>query len=333
LNALGPYCDLCATRSSCARAGATLPDYPACRTFLRNTPPERVAALFTRLARGRGEADPRVGEMLARLMKQFQRDGDRFSEILEPSVSWREGRWQLLRFSYAYPAFREDPRAAIQNLLSICAPFGDELSGWVRALLSPADDPCVSKPLIGLAYDDADHWRIKLYLEFEGNAGARALRLAGRLLGRNDLSAGFDAKELHLLGIDLGPRGIAGAKLYFQVPLAGIVALREEHGPIELLDHLATRGIEQIRNLLVIHRIAAPGDPGAFAPAEIDFALAENGLRWCDLKDAPTLVRARSAGDPLAELERAFCLGFRRVSVPVGRNDKLNAYYVLAESS
>jgi hypothetical protein len=329
---LGPYCDLCANRASCERAGGVLPSYPECRVFLRNTPPDRVSALFAHLLRGRGETDQRLHEMIARVIEQFQRDGARFSEILEPSASWREGHWQLVRFSYAYPAFRQDPRAAIESIRSICAPFGETLSGWVRDLLGLAGEPCVNKPLIGLAYDDEQKWRVKLYVEFERNAGARALRLAGRLLGRRDLPSAFEGKDLHLLGIDLGPRGIAGAKLYFHVPVAAVAALRDEHGSIELLDHLAARGIEQIRNLLVIHRIAAPGDPGAFTPTEVDFALAENGLRWRDLQDTPTLARARFEGDALAIVEREFCLGFRRVSVPIGRTDKLNAYYVLAES-
>jgi hypothetical protein len=328
---LGPYCDLCATRPTCDRAGKTLLNYPACQTFLRNTPPQRVSALFAYLAGGRGERDPRLAQMLARLLRQFERDGGRFSEILEPSVSWREGHWQLLRFSYAYPAFREDPIGTIERLLAICAPFGDETCGWVRALLGPAKDPCVTKPLIGLAYDDQEHWRIKLYVEFEADAGARPLRLAGRLLGRNDLAVGFEGQELHLLGIDLGPRGIIGAKLYFRRRIASITSLRDTRGTIELVEHLASVGVEQLRNLLVIHRIAAPGDPDAFTPVEIDFALAENGLRWRDLQAAPTLVRARGQGDDLAALEQAFRLGFRRVSVPIGRTDKLNAYYVLAE--
>jgi len=327
---LGPYCALCAEQDRCEAAGTVLPDYPECRVFLRDTPPDRIRALFDHLLAVQGRGDDRLEALVGRLLARFAVDTSRFSEILEPSVSYAGGAWHAMRFSYAFPAFREEPRGTVREILGLCEPFGAKLRSFVRALLGPIEDPCVNKPLFGIAYDGAERWRIKLYVEFTGDAGARAIGLAARMLSGAVLAARGD---LHLLGIDLGPKGITAAKLYFRRPEVRTASFHETVGPVDLVRDLARRGVDRLNNVLVIHRLARADDPGANIPAEVDFALAENGLRWQDVRDAPALGQAlRAPGSPLEALQKAFRLGFRRISIPVGRADKLNAYYVLAEA-
>lgn len=102
-------------------------------------------------------------------------------------------------------------------------------------------------------------------------------------------------------------------------------------GPVELIQYLAGIGLNHLTNLLVIHRMRRQDDPDLEAPVEIDFALRDNDLCWEDLAGSPTLSRVRGPGNPIDALESAFALAVRRISVPVGRADKLNAYYVLTE--
>ena len=325
-------CATCGAQSPCRTSGRTREDYPDCHRPLLGTSLGRVAELLAWWNRFHGcGADPRLGELQRAVLKRLAADRTRFSEVVEPSCSLDETGWHFLRFSYAVPGFRADPVGDAGDLLALCRPFGEALSEQVRALLGPARHQAVSLPLMGIAYDAADAWRVKLYLQFADDAGDEPLGIAARLSGRSDLASLFRGRHLHLIGIDLGARGIAGAKLYFRLPQVRLADVARVAGPVALLDDLAGSGVEALRNLLVIHRMRRRDDPALERAAEVDFALPENDLCWEDLAASPIVQRARAGDSPLAALEGAFTLGVRRVSVAVGRADKLNVYFVLNE--
>ena len=168
-------------------------------------------------------------------------------------------------------------------------------------------------PLVGIAYDGADAWRLKIYLQFHDDAGDAAWRIARRLVGRADLHRLFAGQRLHLLGIDLGPHGIAGAKLYVRHPEVAIRDVSHLAGPVTLLDDLAAAGRTHLRNLLVIHRLRRPDDPALATPAEVDFALGENELLWDDLETTAALRALRGPSAPVTELAAEFGIAVRRV--------------------
>jgi hypothetical protein len=327
-----PRCATCAERSSCHAKGTIKDDYPSCHRPLLGTSLARVADLLAWWSRFHVcGGDARLGDVQQALLTRLGSDRMRFSEVFEPSCSLDRTGWHFWRFSYAFPGFRDDPAADTRDLLAMCRPFGEELSRQVRTLLSPMLEPAVFLPLVGLAYDAPAAWRIKLYLQFRDDADDEPLRIVSRLTGHQHLGRLFRGGGLHLVGIDLGTQGIVGAKLYFRHPCIPLREVSRMAGPVELIDYLATVGHDQLRNLLVIHRMRRRDDPDLATAAEIDFALQDNDLCWEDLAVSPTLRRACAGENALAALESAFALGVRRISVPVGRTDKLNVYYVPTE--
>jgi hypothetical protein len=240
------------------------------------------------------------------------------------------GIWHPLRFSYAFPASRDDLAGTIAELATWYAAFGSDVAGWAGTVLRYAHDPAIERLLFGLAWDSPERWRVKLYLEL--SPGARALRHAARLVGNVQIPSRFEGRELPLVGLDLGPRGLVGAKLYFRLAELSLAAPPPFLTDVELLGELAP-AIPVLRDVLLIHRFGGPNDEGGWRVSELDFALPENGLHWCRVGGLRSLRRLRSPGDLLERLERSFPLGFRRISVPVGRPEKLNAYYVLAQGS
>lgn len=284
-----------------------------------------------------GPADPPLAEALARLLALFERDRARYADILEPSLSWtlrtsRTSRTSrpasLRRLSYAFPGFRADPAGTSRALRSLCAPFGDAILAQADRLLRAAHHASAAMPLFGVADDEPDARRIKLYLQFEHGHGPAPLALAERLLGARLLDRFPEAPPLHLLGIDLGDRGVLGAKLYFLHPRLDLAEAPARIGPVPLLAALSEGACRELRDVLTIHRLEAPDDPAVSRPVEINFALADSGLAWTDVRPLlPPAVRA--ATGPLAALEAAFPLRVRGISAPVGHADKLNLYYVL----
>jgi len=329
-----PMCPTCGEQSACRASGQVKDDYPRCHRPLLGTSLDRVADLLAWWNRFHGcGGDSRLGDLQRALLTRLATDRMRFSEVFEPSWSHDGDGWHFWRFSYAFPGFRNDPTSDMRDLLAFCRPFGDELTGQVRTLLSPVLDPAVFLPLLGLAYDTPTSWRVKLYLQFRDDAGDEPLRVASRLTGRTDLHRLFRKRSLHLVGIDLGAHGIAGAKLYFLQPRIPSRDVPRGGRPVELIEYLTNAGLDELRNLLVIHRMRRRDDPYLENPAELDFALQDNDLCWEDLAASPTLrkVRRGESPSPLATLESGFRIGVRRISVSVGGTEKLTVYYVPTE--
>jgi len=275
--------------------------------------------------------DSRLEDLQWAILTRLATDRMRFSEVFEPSCSQDGGGWHFWRFSYAFPDFRDDPDSASRDLLAVCRPFGEELCDLVSMLLSPVLEPPVCQPLVGVAYNTPTSWRIKVYLQFEDDAGDEPLHIAARLTGRTDLRRLFRKQRLHLVGIDLGPRGIVAAKLYFLQPEIPALDVPRVVGPVELIAHLTAAGVDTVRNLLVIHRMQRYDDSALEFPVEVDFALLDNDLCWEAVSGSRTLRATLGGTNPLTALESCFPVAVRRVSVSVGRMDKLTMYYVPTE--
>jgi hypothetical protein len=274
---------------------------------------DRVAQLFAWIEAREGAAARPFAAALARLLARYDDDRRHYSEILEPSVS-QDGRGRFWRrFSYAFPGFANARSETLATLADLCAPFGAQVAAAAARVIRAARHPAVAQPLFGLADDGADGTRVKLYLQFDDGAGDEALALAGALLGM-PLDGGAWAGRLHMLGLDLGPAGLCGAKLY-------VAAADARHAPPGLA----------LTQLLHVYRLAAPGQPLAPEPDEIDFGLADNGLTDDDL-GALAAAHPGPFGD-LAALGALLPLALRRVSL--GRRDpaKVTLYYVLTELS
>ena len=133
-----------------------------------------------------------------------------------------------------------------------------------------------------------------------------------------------------MVGIDIGPRGLVGGKLYFAIPKLRLGLASSAVGPVALLDEMARQGTEELINVLAVHRLSAPDDL-ADVPHEIHFGLAENELRWADISQLPSIKTACASGAPFADLQSSFRIAVRRLSAPVGEPNKLNVYYTLVE--
>ena len=235
---------------------------PKCYLPLLGTNLGRVADLMAWWNAFHGcHDDRRLDDVQRALLARFDTDRWRFSEVFEPSCSYDRKGWHFWRFSYAFPDLDSDLASMIHDLLEVCRPFGDDLRSLVRTLLWPVREQSVRQPLVGLAYDTPTSWRLKLYLQFRDDAGDEPLAIATRLTGRTDLCRLFRKRSLHLVGIDLGPRGIVGAKLHFREPQIPSRDVPRIAGPVELIDYLADTGMDQMRDLLVIHRMKQRDDP------------------------------------------------------------------------
>ncbi|EYF01759.1 Hypothetical protein CAP_7825 [Chondromyces apiculatus DSM 436] len=321
----------------------------------RNATTGAYRELFAAWGLWQGEAAPAVAISLARVLARFEEDRGRFGDVLEPSLSWEKGRASWRRLSYGLPGFRGragggGAEEGADALRMLCGPFGGAVAAQVERVVRAARHPAVVQPIFGLADDGPGALRIKLYLQLHDGAGDAAVALTERLLGARLAGRLPVGAALHLVGLDLGAHGdLTGAKLYLRharVPLREVAA---RIGPVPLLEALGEAlgealstkprttaqagasggaGGAVLREVLAIHRLEGPDDAGVERPVEIDVAVGDTGLGWPALR-ALLPVAARGEGSALARLEAAVPLVPRRLSTPVGRDDKVNLYYVL----
>jgi len=298
----------------------------------------RASDLLAWLARAAGldPSAPEANALQRTLLRRYRVDHPHFSDVLEPSFCCDDEGAQLYRFSYAFPGVRVDADGVATTLLELCRPFGAHVEGACRTLLRALRSRAVAQPLFGFARDGADRFRVKLYLQFHATEAEAARELAGHVLGRplpRDLAGGA---PLHLLGLDLGADGLAGAKLYFMLDRVRLDDFPTRIGPVPLVAALSELGVSELRDVLTIHRIEGRDDDALARPAEVDFSLVDNALRWSDVRALQPVREHLDRSPVLAELESTFPLRMRRVSASVvgggGAADKLNVYYVLADS-
>lgn len=183
-----------------------------------------------------------------------------------------------MRFSYAFPDFRDEPGRVCETILETARPFGTSLTGHVARLLRWTFQPFFEQPIVGLAYDDPDSWAFKFYYQVGFRFHDHAVQWLARLIPWGSLRWIVGGALLHLIGVDLGPSGVRCVKLYFvhqdieTTRLAGVLL------PPGLAEFLAERGVFRFSNLLTIHRLRSPDDPGIRHVSEVDFPLTENGL-------------------------------------------------------
>ncbi len=325
-----PRCATCADAARCERAGRADARYPRCHAPLLGVRLDRTTELLAFCRRTHGIADAALEACTSALVDRFAADRNRWSEVLEPSFSVDGEGVHLARFSYGLPGFRADPAGVGRTIEALCAPFGDAAIAAGGAFVRAAERPAVEQPLFGVAHDGARGVRVKLYLQFDAGAPAAATATAAAVLGARRLAT--SSAPLHLLGLDVGPRGLAGAKLYHLHPRVSLSSPPAWLGRTELVDALAARGVAELRDVLAIHRLDGPDDAGAGVARELDFSLPDNDLGWPALRALAPVARLLPAGGPVDELFAAFRLGVRRVSASVGPLAKLNAYYVLGET-
>lgn len=267
----------------------------------------RARELLTRLFASTTAAERRlVDAVLAR----FLDDRRHYSDILECSLSADESALDLARFSYAFPGLRSARSSVERSILAWTDALGPAPAAAARRVLRAARGSIVAQLLIGHAH--APTPRAKLYLQFDDHAGTAALALARALIG-SDRPTESDAHPLHLLGLDIGPQGLVGAKLYFVAPIRTYPGL-----PVPL------------HQPLWIHRLRHPDDPGFTRASELDFACPP--ATWEALAAAPALAPHHAARDAFTALSAAFRLRPRRLSLGLGDARKLNLYYVLDET-
>lgn len=325
-----PGCPTCGGQDACLAAPSLPADYPACRTPLLATSRARVRELLAWMAATRGLEPEALDTLADRVVERFGRDRMRFSEVFEPSFSLGPAGGEFFRFSYAFPGHREDRPATEEALLGLAEPLGQPVTTHLECMAPAFGDRSVQQPLFGLAAPARGAPLAKLYLQFEPEAGAQALALAGRLTSIGSLTRRFAGRALHLLGIDLGPGGISGVKLYFLEPELDLGRGGGLQDATPLLADLVKRGRHRLRDALIIHRAAGPDDPGLDRPAMIDFGLLANELRWQDLVACPSLGGLAERPQVTALMNR-FRLAVRRLSVAPGDAPRINVYYTLTE--
>jgi hypothetical protein len=269
-----------------------------------SAPGDRVRALFAWWQHRQPRASPALDETLEVLLRRYEIDRARYSDIFEPSLSWSARGPSLRRFSYAFP--RAAPDDAARALTQLCAPWGGAVVDTCARAVRAARHAAVEQPLFGLADDGDDGLRVKLYLQFRDGASDGAIAIARAMIG-----APLERLDgaLHMLGLDVSERGLRAAKLYV-VPHAA--------SPTELIDLPIARP-------LLVYRLLRPDDP--LAAPELDFGLVENSLSEAQLLATPLLVaRHPEALRALAELRSELALTVRRVSIAPGR---VTLYYVL----
>lgn len=325
-----PRCGLCAEQASCASNERVRPEFPDCRQPLRPTRRDHPQQLLEWLAGYHAIRDPRLAAVLDVLFERFAGDRLRFSEILEPSCSWDSAGWHLLRFSYGFPAFAEEPEAVAGTVRALAAPFAASWAPWLRRALVLARGRAVEHPIVGLAYDPPGRWRWKLYLQFVPAEALAALELVQTLTGARDLSSRLGSPNLHMVGFDFGEAGLARVKLYVQHDRVNIGSTGAGSiGPVALFDDLVAGGHDHLRNVLAIHKMSRSDDPELGRVREIDFALAENDLDVQALSACPSVGVLDLVHSPLQAVAQRWPLTVRRVSAPLGPLTKFNLYYVL----
>ena len=253
-------------------------------------------------------------KLLEVLFARFAQDRLRFSDIFEWSMSGDEQGVDTARFSYAFPAYVHQRESVARTVIECVSGFGPAPVRAAKSVLRAAMDPRVEQILVGYARSSGrNSWRAKFYLQFRDDAGPAALQLARAVVGTRRPTQSDDL-PLHLLGLDVGSEGLAGAKFYFVhagEPLAEL------------------NWIGKPRAALRIHRLVHPDDVTFDAPTEIDFAV--DGSLWQTLTSAPMRAHYERTCDQFAELGRVFSLRPRRVSVALGNGRKINVYYALDE--
>ena len=283
----------------------------------RGAPPpvrlDRAYALRDVLFSGAGSTEAE-GRLLDVVLARFAEDRRFFSDILEWSLSEDERGVDMARFSYAFPGFVHARDDVTRAVLAWANGLGDGASRAAKSVLRAARSPAVEQILVGYARGTGGGpSRAKFYLQFRDGAGPAALDLARVMLGTRRATQS-DGLPLHLLGLDIGPEGLAGAKLYF-AHVGDAAPVEGFSGPV--------------RNALWIHRLRFPDDPAFEAPSEVDFALV--GSTWDDLARSPALGPHAAARVAFEELGASFRLRARRASLGLHGAHKLNLYYVLDE--
>jgi hypothetical protein len=290
---------------------------------------DRVEALFEICRALDGVTAPEARALAAAVVEALRRDRERFSDVFEPSISVDEAGEHALRFSYAFPGFREAPATAVHAALAMAAPFGPALTAATRRLLRAATDPAVEQPLVGIAWDRAGAPRHKVYLQLRDGAGRAAADLAGRVLGLPWLAESLaGAAPLHMLGVDLGRDGLTGAKLY----LAHAVVPPGDAPIAQALATLAP-GPRPYRRVLEIRRLtAASREERALPPAsDVDLGLADNDLLWEDVAKVPTLAPTLGRSRAIHAVFSSFQVEVRRLSLSVSAARRTTVYYALRE--
>jgi hypothetical protein len=326
-----PRCESCGSRAGCEAAAVLRPEYPRCRTPLRDVDFGRTSALLQWLAAEAGVGADTSAAIHQPLLARYATDRHERPDVLELSFSCDAAGAHLYRFSYGFPTLRRERASVERVLLDLCQPLGAPVVEAARTVLRAARSPGVEQIIFGYAHAEGDSPpRIKLYVHFLAGEPALALDVAARMLGRRCNEFAHPG-PLHLLGLDVGSSGLSGAKLYFLLDRVRVDEVAGRIGPVPVVSALAALGLSELREVLAVHRMRAPDDAGVELAAEVDFALEPNELRWVDVR-ALAPVRALLERNPrVAALERSFRLAVRRVSGSVGDGGKLNVYYGLSE--
>jgi hypothetical protein len=272
----------------------------------------RARALAAALVERAGVAAASVHDLEKAVFERYEADRDPYFDAWEPSLSAAGDRLDIYRFSYAFPAFRRDKERIGADVIRIASTCGEAAAEAARRVVRAGNQDCVEQPIVGYAHDGGEAHRFKLYLMFRSGHDSAARALARQLVG-----APHDLRQkgnLHMVGLDLGTRGVTGAKLYF------------EHDTIPLTADYGCSPMT-LRNALAIHALQAPDD-AAHEPVALDFSLRGAALSWAALEPEvasrqPALVRI------FKDLDARFRLDARRLSFFRGMPAKMNLYYVL----
>jgi hypothetical protein len=273
------------------------------------------------LARAVRGADPGGGaeEAIFEIaLDRFETDRLRYSDVFEWSFTSDGRGTDFARFSYGFPGWRSDTSVA-EVLRAAGAAVGPAGRDAADALARAGRDVAVEQVLVGWARGVTGAApRLKLYLQIDARRGARGLALARAMLGRAVPSAG--PGRLHLVGLDVGKDGLAGAKLYYAEPSTTDDRSRS------VLDALGGAPDD----LLAIQRIDDP-EAEVASVDEIDFAISP-ACPWASLRERALLAPFAGALRAFAQRESAFRLRVRRASLGL-TSPKVNVYYVLDEAA
>jgi hypothetical protein len=265
---------------------------------------DRMRELLDEARAHDGVRDAATRAMQEAVLARFERDRWRAGDALEPSVSAGPDGVCAYRFSYAGGA----------GLRSFCEPLGKTFVLAASRIARAARAPCVAQPLFGYA-NDVGRRRAKLYLQFRDGADGDARALACSVTGASASSVGAAEGTLHMLGLDLGERGLVAAKLYFA---------RHDYAPRDL----GCADVGVLPEALVVHAMQAPSEP--LVPVAVDFALADAATSWPALAEALAADHA-AAVSAVESIAARFRIAVRRVSLFPAAARKLNVYYVLDE--
>lgn len=288
---------------------------------------KRARALLETCAAFDGVTDPTAGALIAEILAALRRDRERFSDVLELSLSIGSSGEHAFRFSYAFPGFRADPRGVAVSMLAAASPFGPSATSATKRLLRAALEPAAEQPLVGIAWDREGAPRFKLYLQLRDRAETAA-DLAARLLDLPELPARLRGAHLHMIGLDLTENGLSGAKLYLSH-----AAVEPGRGP--LADALSGLSSEprSYRHVLEIVRLSAASRADAALPpaSDVDLGLADNALGWDDIARAPATAAIVEGSRAISTIFSSFRVEARRLSISLSRGRRFTVYYALRE--